>query len=57
VHKFVAIGTLEERIDQMITDKKKLSSTIVGADESWLIELDNEAFKQLISLNKAAILE
>ncbi|MBA3922364.1 MAG: DEAD/DEAH box helicase, partial [Nostocaceae cyanobacterium] len=56
VHKFIAIGTLEERIDQMIEDKKKLSATVVGADESWLTELDNEAFKQLISLNKSAIL-
>ncbi|MFN6568507.1 DEAD/DEAH box helicase [Dendronalium sp. ChiSLP03b] len=57
VHKFVAIGTLEERIDQMIEDKKKLSATVVDSDESWLTELDNEAFKQLISLNKSAILE
>ncbi|MBW4675187.1 MAG: DEAD/DEAH box helicase [Desmonostoc geniculatum HA4340-LM1] len=57
VHKFVAIGTLEERIDQMIEDKKKLSNAVVGSDESWLTELDNEAFKQLISLNKSAILE
>lgn len=57
VHKFVAMGTLEERIDQMIADKKKLSSTIVGTDESWLTELDSEAFKQLIALNKTAILE
>jgi SNF2 family DNA or RNA helicase len=57
VHKFVAIGTLEERIDQMISDKKKLSTAVVGSDESWLTELDNEAFKQLISLNKTAILE
>lgn len=57
VHKFVVIGTLEERIDQMIEDKKKLSSAIVGSDESWLTELDNEAFKQLISLSKTAILE
>jgi len=57
VHKFVAIGTLEERIDQMIEDKKKLSSAVVGSDESWLTELDNEAFKQLIALNKSAILE
>jgi SNF2 family DNA or RNA helicase len=24
VHKFVAMGTLEERIDEMIADKKKL---------------------------------
>jgi SNF2 family DNA or RNA helicase len=57
VHKFVALGTLEERIDQMIEDKKKLAGTIVGADESWLTELDNNAFKQLISLNRSAILE
>lgn len=57
VHKFVAIGTLEERIDQMIEDKKKLSSAVVGSDESWLTELDNEAFKQLITLNRSAVLE
>jgi SNF2 family DNA or RNA helicase len=57
VHKFVALGTLEERIDQMIEDKKKLAGSIVGADESWLTELDNDAFKQLISLNRSAILE
>lgn len=57
VHKFVAMGTLEERIDQMIEDKKKLSATVVGTDESWLTELDNEAFKQLIALNQTAILE
>ncbi|MCA1992576.1 MAG: DEAD/DEAH box helicase [Coleofasciculus sp. S288] len=57
VHKFVTLGTLEERIDQMIEDKKKLSAAIVGTDESWLTELDNDSFKQLISLNKATILD
>jgi len=57
VHKFVAMGTLEERIDEMIEDKKKLAGAIVGADESWLTELDNDAFKKLIALNKRAILE
>ena len=57
VHKFVAIGTLEERIDEMIEDKKKLAGSIVGSDESWLTKLDNSAFKQLIALNKNAILE
>ncbi len=50
VHKFVAIGTLEERIDEMIEDKKRLAGSIVGSDESWLTELDNEAFKKLIAL-------
>ncbi len=57
VHKFVSIGTLEERIDQMIEDKKKLAGSIVGSDESWLTELDNNAFKQLIALNKNAIMD
>ncbi|MEL7351157.1 MAG: DEAD/DEAH box helicase [Cyanobacteria bacterium P01_A01_bin.116] len=57
VHKFVTIGTLEERIDQMIEDKKKLAGSIVGSDESWLTELDNTAFKKLIALNKNAIMD
>ncbi|WP_019502622.1 DEAD/DEAH box helicase [Pseudanabaena sp. PCC 6802] len=56
VHKFVTIGSLEERIDAMIEDKKKLAGAIVGADESWLTELDNDTFKKLIALNKDAIL-
>ncbi|MFM7192826.1 MAG: DEAD/DEAH box helicase, partial [Microcystaceae cyanobacterium] len=56
VHKFVAIGTLEEQIDTMIEDKKKLAGSIVGSDESWLTELDNDAFRSLIRLNQKAIL-
>jgi SNF2 family DNA or RNA helicase len=57
VHKFVAIGTLEERVNQMIEDKKKLAGAIVGSDESWLTELDNDAFRDLIKLNQNAILD
>ena len=57
VHKFVTIGTLEERIDQMIEEKLKLSESIVGADESWLSELDNQAFQELIALQKDSILD
>jgi SNF2 family DNA or RNA helicase len=56
VHKFVTLGTLEEGIDQMIEDKKKIANSIVGADESWLTELDNESFKKLIALNKKTVL-
>jgi SNF2 family DNA or RNA helicase len=57
VHKFVAMGTMEERIDAMIEDKKRLSSLVVGTDESWLTELDNNTFKELITLRRSAILE
>jgi SNF2 family DNA or RNA helicase len=55
VHKFVTLGTLEEKIDQMIEEKKKMAGLIVGNDESWLTELDNDSFKELIALNKQTI--
>lgn len=57
VHKFVILGTLEERIDRMIEDKKQLAGSIVGSDESWLTKLDNEAFKRLIALNRQALVD
>jgi SNF2 family DNA or RNA helicase len=50
------LGTLEERIDQMIEDKKSVASRIVAADESWLTHLDNEKFKSLIELNHQSML-
>jgi SNF2 family DNA or RNA helicase len=57
VHKFISIGTLEEKIDRMLEDKKKLSDSIISGDESWLSELDNETFKDLITLGRTAVLE
>jgi SNF2 family DNA or RNA helicase len=57
VHKFVALGTLEERIDTMIEEKKQLSSLVVGTDEAWLTELDNDTFKDLIALRRGAMVE
>jgi hypothetical protein len=41
----------------MIEDKKKLASSIVGNDESWLTELDNASFKELIALRRDALTE
>ncbi len=56
VHKFVTLGTLEERIDAMIQDKKALAGAIVGSDESWLTRLDNDRFRDLIRLNREAVM-
>jgi SNF2 family DNA or RNA helicase len=53
VHKMVTLGTLEERIDQMLEEKQRLAESIVGNDESWLTELDNDAFRALIHLNRS----
>jgi SNF2 family DNA or RNA helicase len=52
----VALGTVEERIDAMIEDKKGLAATIVGSDEGWITEMDNAAFSDLIALRKDAVL-
>jgi SNF2 family DNA or RNA helicase len=49
----VTLGTLEERIDQMLEEKQRLAESIVGNDESWLTELDNDAFRALIHLNRS----
>jgi superfamily II DNA or RNA helicase len=56
-HKFVALGTVEERIDTMIEDKKGIAASIVGNDESWLSDLDNDTFRELIALQRTAIME
>lgn len=51
VHKFVTTGTIEDKINQMIEDKVKLSGEILsGAGEKWLTEYDNEELMQLFSL-------
>jgi non-specific serine/threonine protein kinase len=39
VHKFVCQGTLEERIDTLIRDKKKLSSEVLGDDDGSAAQL------------------
>lgn len=33
VYKFLCAGTLEERIDEMIEEKKEISEGVVGAGE------------------------
>lgn len=52
VHKLVALGTLEERIDEMIERKRQLSQQIIGAGENWITELSTGELKELFSLRK-----
>ncbi|MCS6836894.1 MAG: DEAD/DEAH box helicase [Anaerolineae bacterium] len=50
VHKFVCSGTLEERIDDLIENKKGLAEQVVGSDESWLTELSSAELRDLVRL-------
>ena len=51
-HKFITLGTVEEKIDQMLVDKQKMADSIIGNDESWLSTLDAKSFINLIQLRK-----
>ena len=50
VHTFVCIGTIEERIDQMIAEKRSLAQTTMGTDEGWLSRLSTDDLIELVAL-------
>lgn len=54
VHKFICAGTIEDRIDQMIDNKKALSNSLVGDGEGWITELSDKDLKALFTLDEAA---
>ncbi|MCL5996209.1 MAG: SNF2-related protein [Chloroflexi bacterium] len=55
VHKFVCVGTLEERIDAMIEQKKDLAERIVGTGEGWLTEMSTDQLRDLFALSREAV--
>jgi hypothetical protein len=57
VRKFVCVGTLEERIDEMIEQKKALSRMTVGTGENWLTELSVDELRDVITLSSEAVSE
>ena len=57
VRKFVCVGTLEERIDAMIEEKKALAEQIVGTGEGWLTELSTEDLRSVLTLSADAVSE
>lgn len=57
VHKFVCSGTLEERINDMIENKKALAEQVVGAGEQWLTELDTDQLRELLLLDRKAVID
>ncbi|MGB8691493.1 MAG: DEAD/DEAH box helicase [Microcoleus sp.] len=57
VHKFVCTGTLEEKIHDMIESKKALAEQVVSAGENWITELDTDQLRNLLILDRDAIIE
>jgi len=55
IHKFVCVGTLEEKIDEMIERKKAVADHVIGAGEAWLTELSTAEIQQLFALRQEAV--
>ena len=58
VHKFICRGTVEERIDELIAGKQKLSDEVLsGGTESSLTEMSNEELLSMVSLDLSSTLD
>jgi hypothetical protein len=57
VRKFVCVGTVEERIDAMIEEKRALADRVVGSGESWLTELSVSDLRDVLALSPEAVSE
>ncbi|MEV4252775.1 DEAD/DEAH box helicase [Spirillospora sp. NPDC049652] len=55
VRKFVCVGTMEERVDEMIERKKALAESIVGTGEDWLTELSVAELRDVLRLSPEAV--
>jgi SNF2 family DNA or RNA helicase len=57
VRKLVCAGTLEERIDQVIEEKKALAGSVLGTGEAWLTELSTAELRRVVALGADAVAE
>jgi hypothetical protein len=55
VHKLICTGTLEERIDEMIEEKKALADLVVADGEGWLTELSTGDLRKVFELSADAV--
>ena len=50
VHKFVTIGTIEEKIDSLLTQKQTMSEQFIQSSQ-WMTELSDSELKELFTYN------
>ena len=58
VHKFIANGTVEDKIDALIESKQALAAQVIAAGETWLTELSATDLREIVTLDRdAAVVE
>ena len=54
VHTFVCVGTIEERVDTVMAEKRTLAGVAVGSGEGWLTGLSTDDLLDLMTLRPEA---
>lgn len=55
VHIFCCRGTLEERIDELISSKKEVANRVIESNDNWVTELSDSELRELLSLSPGAL--
>lgn len=50
VHKFITIGTIEEKIDKLLVDKQALSEELIHSSQ-WITEMSDADLKDLLTFS------
>ena len=51
VHKLATRGTIEERINTLIAEKRDLADHVLGGSEAWITELSTDDIRELLVLS------
>ena len=54
VHIFCCRGTLEERIDELISSKREVANRVIDSGDNWVTELSDRELQKLVSLSPKA---
>ena len=51
VHKLVCAGTVEDKIDQLLENKRAIAAKVIGSGERWITELGDRELRDLFALS------
>ena len=51
VYRFVTEGTFEERINEMLTEKRRITDLAVSSGENWVGDMSTSELRALFSLS------
>ena len=55
VYKFLCAGTVEDKIDAIITAKENLTQQVIVANDNWIATLSNQQLQELLTLEDRSV--